>query len=134
ATAMSNPHLSPAAVRLIDQTCDRFETAWKAGHRPDPADYLGDAAGADRSALLRELLLLDWEYRRRAGEAPRAADYDVRFPGDAALVADVGQEAAADSDGKRARTSGLGGGDTPWDGAGPSDLPADVGVGAIDSR
>ena len=28
------PRLSPAKARRIDQTCDRFEAAWKAGRRP----------------------------------------------------------------------------------------------------
>ena len=31
------PRLSPAEARRIDQICDRFEAAWKAGPRPIPA-------------------------------------------------------------------------------------------------
>jgi hypothetical protein len=53
--------LSAAEVRVVDEACDRFEAAWLAGQQPDLAEHLGAAAGAVRSALLRQLLLLDWE-------------------------------------------------------------------------
>jgi serine/threonine protein kinase len=86
--------LSPAEARHIDQTCDRFEAAWKAGPRPDPAAFLAGAAGPARSALLRQLLLLDWDYRRRAGDDPRTGDYLARFPDDGAVVECVGRELA----------------------------------------
>ena len=36
------PRLSPAEARLIDRTCDRFEAAWKAGHRPFPGGTTTD--------------------------------------------------------------------------------------------
>ena len=50
--------MSPANVRQIVRTCDRFEAAWKVGLRPDVAEFAGDAAEPVRSALLRQLLLL----------------------------------------------------------------------------
>jgi serine/threonine protein kinase/Flp pilus assembly protein TadD len=81
--------LCPAEARHIDRTCDHFEAAWKAGSRPDPREYVGAAAGAMRSVLLRQLLLLDWDYRRRAGDAPQPDDYHARFPGDPALIEDI---------------------------------------------
>src|SRR5438105_3750518 len=84
--------LSASDALQIDQICDRFEAAWKAGPRPQPEDYLGAAAEPVRSALLRQLLLLDWDYRRRAGDDPRAGDYDERFPSDSVLIQDVGRE------------------------------------------
>src|SRR5438477_577805 len=86
------PPLSPAEARHIDQTCDRFEAAWKAGPRPDLREYLGATAGNLRSALLRQLLLLDWDYRRRAGDGPRAGDYHRQFPDDTALIEAVGRQ------------------------------------------
>jgi WD40 repeat protein len=104
--------LSPAEVRRIDQLCDRFEAAWKAGQRPRPEDYLSSAEESLRPALLRQLLPLDWEYRLRAGEQPQAADYDARFPGAAALLAALGRESAATVD------------RTPWQPSSPS--PATV--------
>jgi hypothetical protein len=63
----------------IDRICDRFEDAWQAGHRPDISEF-ADGRGPDRLALLRELLRLDVEYRRRAGEQPTEAEYANRFP------------------------------------------------------
>src|SRR5262249_28802648 len=91
-------------ARQIDLTCDRFEAAWKAGQRPDPAEFLGAAAGPMRAALLRQLLLLDWEYRRRAADDPPADDYHTRFPGDPALIGDVGREMAAPTDSTSVRS------------------------------
>jgi serine/threonine protein kinase/tetratricopeptide (TPR) repeat protein len=86
------PPLSPAHARQIDQACDRFEAAWKAGQRPRPEEYLAPANEPARSALLRQLLILDWDYRRRAGENPCPSDYLALFPGDAALIDAVGRE------------------------------------------
>jgi serine/threonine-protein kinase len=63
----------------IDELCDRFEDEWQAGRRPDPSAFAAQG-GADRAALVRELVRLDVEYRRRAGEAPTPAEYADRFP------------------------------------------------------
>lgn len=56
----------------VDQTCDRFEAAWKlAGVSNEPPhleDYLAAVAKPGRSVLLRELVLLDVYYRRLRGE------------------------------------------------------------------
>jgi serine/threonine protein kinase len=65
--------------RRVDQACDAFEAAWRAGRQPRLADYLGDDAEPARSALLRELIALDVIYRRRAGESPRPDDYHHHF-------------------------------------------------------
>ena len=101
------PALSPSEARQVDQICDRFEAAWKAGPRPRPEDYLGGAAEPLRPALLRQLLLLDWDYRRRAGEAPRAADYLARFPGEAAVVEEAGRAVAEFADSTHEPAGGL---------------------------
>ena len=84
--------LSSAAARQIDRACDRFEAAWKAGRRPDPAEALDGATEPIRSALLRQILLLDWDYRYRNGERPEASDYRSRFPADAAVIAGLAEE------------------------------------------
>src|SRR5262249_28734767 len=70
---------SLAQQREIDQVCQRFEAAWKAGQRPRIEDYLREMPEPGRSALLRELILLEADYRRLAGETPRPEDYE-RFP------------------------------------------------------
>src|SRR5262249_56818405 len=79
--------------------------------------YLGSAGDPERSALLRHLLLLDWEYRRCAGDDPRAGDYHPRFPGDVALIEDVGREMAGSPDSTRVRSGGTHALQTPWPGA-----------------
>lgn len=56
------------ALERIEGVCLQFEAAWKKGERPRIEDYLGDKQGAERSDLLRELLALDLDYRRKAGD------------------------------------------------------------------
>ena len=64
----------------LDAACRRFEAAWRAGQAPRIEDHLGPATGAERAALLRELVRLDAAYRRAAGQAVAPADYLRRFP------------------------------------------------------
>jgi WD40 repeat protein/tRNA A-37 threonylcarbamoyl transferase component Bud32 len=71
----------PALGRRIDEACDRFEAAWRAGPPPRLEDFVAGWEGAERAALLRELVPLDADYRRRRGEAVRPADYADRVPG-----------------------------------------------------
>jgi tetratricopeptide (TPR) repeat protein len=121
------PRLSPAAARHIDQTCDRFEAAWKAGPRPDPADFLDAAGEPERSALLRQLLLLDWDYRRRAGDDPSPTEYHARFPADPTVIEAVERDMseALVSTRTGAERVAL---DTSWVGD-PFDRSADAGPG-----
>jgi WD40 repeat protein len=67
------------ALLRIDELCDRFEDEWRAGRRPD-LDAFASAGGSERADLVRELVRLDVEYRRRAGENPTCAEYAERFP------------------------------------------------------
>ena len=52
----------------------------RAGARPSIEEHLADASEPLRSPLLRELVALDIEYRRRAGEEPNLDGYRQRFP------------------------------------------------------
>src|SRR5262245_29758723 len=110
------PPLSPAAARQVDQTCDRFEAAWKARPRPRLEDYLDTGGEPERSALLRQLLLLDWDYRRRAGDDPRAAAYHARFPSDPALIEAVCRAMSESPASTRADPDGPHARHTPWTG------------------
>jgi len=101
-TEIKLPKLSPDEARRIDQICDRYETARRAGQRPDVSDYLNGVAEPVRSALLRYLLQLDLEYQRQSGIKPQASDYATKFPNDTALINEVCLEA-----GKR-RERGMG--------------------------
>jgi tetratricopeptide (TPR) repeat protein len=67
-------------ARRINEVCNRFELAWQAGPRPHLEDFVGNTPEPERSALLRELIALDLDYRRQAGEKPTAEEYRERFP------------------------------------------------------
>src|SRR6266849_3647023 len=76
---------SPLSLdQLIEQVCGPFEAALKAtpapGQTPRIEDYLSPAWGAEGSAVLRELVLLEIHYRCRRGESPQTAEYRARFP------------------------------------------------------
>ncbi|HLJ96108.1 MAG TPA: protein kinase [Gemmataceae bacterium] len=85
ASTPRDPHVSVVAARRADQICDGFEAAWNSvgttGQRPRIEDFVADVPEADRSALLRELILVEIELRCRAGDTfPRLEEYQARFP------------------------------------------------------
>ena len=49
ATPTEEGNRSPSLGGRVEEVCDRFEAAWKAGRRPPIEDYLGEVpeAGAD---------------------------------------------------------------------------------------
>src|SRR5262249_14318071 len=99
----------PFSVQMhMEQVCTRFEQAWQAaGLNGIPRrieDYRGDGPERERSALLRELLRLDLHYRRQRGDNPTAADYEARFPGDAAVIRGVFEMRAASPSGSSAES------------------------------
>ena len=63
----------------VDSVCRRFEAAWKTGEQPLPEDFTTGWEGEDRLVLLRELILIDMDYRKRAGETPSPDDYQRHF-------------------------------------------------------
>jgi WD40 repeat protein len=69
----------PPLAWRIDQVCNRFELAWRTG-APQVEDFLEGWAEPERGALVRELVLIDLDYRRARGEKCCAADYRERFP------------------------------------------------------
>jgi len=77
----------PLSVELrVDRACTRFEAAWQAGQQPRIEEYLAGVETSERPVFLRELLLLDLDYRGKAGEQPAAAEYHARFAEDAAVI------------------------------------------------
>ena len=81
-----DPSLPLSQIERVVATCDRFEAAWRAGQRPRVEDYLGDLPDPDRPALLRELLAMELEWRRRCGEQPTPREYRARLPGYGDLI------------------------------------------------
>ena len=81
-----DPSLPLSQFERVVATCDRFEAAWRAGQRPRVEDYLGDLPDPERPALLRELLAMELEWRRRCGEQPTPREYRARLPGYGDLI------------------------------------------------
>jgi predicted Ser/Thr protein kinase len=70
----------PSDADPIDRICDDFEAAWKQGAEPPMARYLQLAGAADQVKLAYELALLDFEYRRRRGQAVAWDHYVNTYP------------------------------------------------------
>jgi tetratricopeptide (TPR) repeat protein/tRNA A-37 threonylcarbamoyl transferase component Bud32 len=71
----------------IDAAADRFECDWKRdGDRPRIEDYLAGRSEPGRTVLLQELLRVECELRKSAGETPRRDDYRQRFPDDSSAI------------------------------------------------
>jgi serine/threonine protein kinase/WD40 repeat protein len=71
--------------RWIDQICDSFESAWKSGTPPDLEQLLAEVPPESADALLRELLPLEFHYRRN-DPAFNPYDYLQQFPRHGALI------------------------------------------------
>ncbi len=72
-------------LRRVDAVCLRFEDCWLSGQRPELETFLSEFHGEERQALLAELLLQEWNYRRQRGEVFSQEEYTRRF----APLADV---------------------------------------------
>ena len=67
-------------MEWVDRIADEFETAWRSGATPRISDYLGACGGERRAALIRELVLIDFEYRRQSDDDWSFAHYASEFP------------------------------------------------------
>ena len=76
-------------IRNLERACDSYESAWTEGRRPSLEDYLVHPGSPGREGMLRELLVLELIYRRRAGERPMRREYAGRFPDHAEAIAAV---------------------------------------------
>jgi serine/threonine-protein kinase len=81
------PRGRAADFHFIDAVCEDFEEEARGGKSPRVEDYLTNCPASLRQSLLRELLLLDLEYR----DSPDLSEqeYRARFPHDAAVVGAV---------------------------------------------
>jgi serine/threonine protein kinase len=70
----------------IDRIATLFDRAWQAGEHPRIEDYLEGVAAPRRSQLLEELLRVELDNRRAAGETPSPEDYVIRFPESKATI------------------------------------------------
>src|SRR5687768_15031140 len=84
----------------VDSICDAFEADWLAATRhpdnpdagcPQPRieDFLSEYNAADKEVLLRELLLAEWDLRRRHGQPIELEIYQQRFPESRYAISDL---------------------------------------------
>ena len=77
--AKPSPADTLAIAEKVDVLCDRFEDALRRGQKPSIGDWLPADKLARRAALV-ELVRLELECRRGAGEAATAEEYLNRYP------------------------------------------------------
>ena len=88
-----NPQGLPAALlEQVDQLCLEFEKHWQACSSADIGEFLERAEPEARTALLRELLLLDIDYRSKSSQSPTAEDYHEQFPDASVVIRSVFRE------------------------------------------
>jgi serine/threonine protein kinase len=75
---MPSDSLPLSVLQRIDQVCDAFEGAWRAGEGPRIEDFLEPEIEPE-GELFRELLAREIELRREAGEVVDPAQYEGRF-------------------------------------------------------
>jgi WD40 repeat protein/serine/threonine protein kinase len=81
-----------AAVRRIDAICDRLEEALQTGRPWRLEDFLATVEELEQPALLRQLLLLEWDYRQQRGDRVDVMDYLARFPAHSTLIRETSEE------------------------------------------
>lgn len=69
-----------------DRLCDEFEIAWRQGRPLSIESLLRRVHPSERGELLEELIRVEGELRREAGEVPGKSEYLRRFPDDERLV------------------------------------------------
>ena len=71
--------ISLSDLEQINAICLEFESACKQGKSPRIEEYLAPTAGPQRSRLLTELLILEFDYKTRKGERIEREEYHARF-------------------------------------------------------
>src|SRR5687767_12848966 len=80
---------SSAPSAGVDAICDAFEAAWLAGHEQRIEDFLPRGDSVHQDALFRELLLSEWDLRRRHAQHVELQPYLERFAESSQLVAEL---------------------------------------------
>ncbi len=78
-TASHSSQSSADDLAKFESLIERFEAAWQRGETPSIRAFL-PSDGSDRNAVLRELVQIDLERRRKRGEAADATKYFAEFP------------------------------------------------------
>ena len=83
------PSAPSAPTADVDAICDAFEAGWRSGQQPRIEDFLVGCDPVYRDLLLRELLLAEWDLRRRHGQDPELETYSARFPNSRQAITDL---------------------------------------------
>jgi tetratricopeptide (TPR) repeat protein/tRNA A-37 threonylcarbamoyl transferase component Bud32 len=83
------PSAPSAPTAEVDAICDAFEAEWRAGQHPRIEDFLLGGDSVYREALLRELLLAEWDFLRRHEQLIEIKTYRQRFVENSELVAEL---------------------------------------------
>jgi serine/threonine protein kinase/formylglycine-generating enzyme required for sulfatase activity len=78
--------LPPDLIPVLEGACDRFEAALRRGEQPQIEVHLESMPEPGRSILLRELLVLELEYRGEGSGRLTLEECLARFPGKAEAV------------------------------------------------
>ncbi|MBS0264336.1 MAG: serine/threonine protein kinase, partial [Planctomycetes bacterium] len=78
--------IDTGVLRQVDAICSEFDRNWQAGFAPRMEDYIPRLPVPGMSVGFTDLLGIEIEWRRAAGEKPTAAEYVDRFPEFASLV------------------------------------------------
>src|SRR5438477_9781550 len=71
----------------VQQICQRFDRAWKAGEAPRLDDFLRQTSEEERKELFGELLRIELARLAESGRPLHAEEYQARFPQYADCVA-----------------------------------------------
>ncbi len=93
----------------IDERCDAFESAWRAGKRPSVNRFLDGFTDRSRQEAALALIEVDAWHRRQQGERPSPTDYAAAFPELAGPLADLLAEDTAPAGRSRNWAHGPGG-------------------------
>lgn len=75
---MTDKDLSTGFNAVFATVLQRFAKSWQMGERPSVREFYA-AEGLDAIPLLKELVLIDFEFRLKAGEAPTPDEYLQEF-------------------------------------------------------
>lgn len=81
--------LSEQDQRRIDIARDAFQSSLQSGRQPRVEDFLPFVSDSLQAMLLPELLLVEFHFRRVAGNAFSPAEYVARFPEQAEMIAEL---------------------------------------------
>ncbi|MEO1498335.1 MAG: serine/threonine-protein kinase [Planctomycetota bacterium] len=73
----------------IDALCDAFEASWRRGEKPSIEEAIAALPASAHDGGLRELIRVEAELRRDAGESISPEEYASRFPSSSAIVSQV---------------------------------------------